>query len=399
MKRLSRGFLTAVSGAVMLCMAPLSTITAGDALETKKETSSDVGIDKLVSQLGADEFAVRERATKALSALGSEALPILRTALERAQDREMKIRLKLVVETLLQEHSELHVIGVYQGKKSKIAAIGAGIVNVRVTARKNPLVIALTSYEPVQWRLETAEGVNIERVILSGYHDQTLVWEGPRGRVANHTLGTRIGDPRRFDAYKKGTKRFNLMEEKLRRLTNMSITRFYGAYEGFRFVIDDRPAVRHALKDKNVEMQVVGVYQGTFRMRGFDTVDVVVKKTRIPLVLVLCAYKSVMWRVSVDEKAKIEHIIVSGIEEQRLDWNGPIERVHNFSSINRSKATTFYATDKAGETYRLTQKALLDLTGLSISRFHGAYTGKLIEIDDHSAVSKVLKGKEFTSSE
>ena len=61
---------------------------------------------------------------------------------------------------------ELHVIGLYEGKASPdIDGLGA---KVHVTMTHAPLVLCLTSYEPVTWMLEIDEGVDLRQVILGG---------------------------------------------------------------------------------------------------------------------------------------------------------------------------------------------------------------------------------------
>jgi uncharacterized protein (TIGR03067 family) len=62
---------------------------------------SAVEIDRLVKQLGADEFAQREAASKALEALGERALPALREAAKESEDAEVKQRLDAVVAAVL----------------------------------------------------------------------------------------------------------------------------------------------------------------------------------------------------------------------------------------------------------------------------------------------------------
>lgn len=47
-------------------------------------------------------------------------------------------------------------------------------VTVNISDDSSPIVLGLMSYEPVTWKIETAPGVNIRKVILAGYHEQRV---------------------------------------------------------------------------------------------------------------------------------------------------------------------------------------------------------------------------------
>ena len=59
----------------------------------------------------------------------------------------------------------------------------AGIVRVHVRTRPKPVVLFLSSYEPVQWELSLDAGARLSRVFTQGYHEQTVV-----GAPANTTI-------------------------------------------------------------------------------------------------------------------------------------------------------------------------------------------------------------------
>lgn len=67
------------------------------------------------------------------------------------------------------ENAELHVIDVYEGIPHE-----AGIITVHVTKKTKPLVLYFGAYQPVKWNLIVEPSVRIERIILSGYHSQTV---------------------------------------------------------------------------------------------------------------------------------------------------------------------------------------------------------------------------------
>lgn len=105
----------------------------------------------------------------------------------------------------------LHVIGVYQGALPEVAdkrpwwaqcqaaLQSAGsteplsptqcqpflnasreqrTVTVNVNDDSSPIILGLMAYEPVTWHINAAPGVVIERVILSGYHQQQITGTG-----------------------------------------------------------------------------------------------------------------------------------------------------------------------------------------------------------------------------
>jgi hypothetical protein len=76
---------------------------------------------------------------------------------------------------------EVHVIGNYEssnGRKgesfiNRVAGDTDVIVSVSGESPR-PLILVLTSYEPVRWRLSVTSGVTIDRVILSSYYNSTV---------------------------------------------------------------------------------------------------------------------------------------------------------------------------------------------------------------------------------
>lgn len=51
-------------------------------------------------------------------------------------------------------------------------------VTVNVSDDSSPIILGLMAYEPVTWHINAAPGVVIERVILSGYHQQQITGTG-----------------------------------------------------------------------------------------------------------------------------------------------------------------------------------------------------------------------------
>lgn len=67
---------------------------------------------------------------------------------------------------------EVHVVGVYESSAPD-TYLRTGYADVRVTREGVPIVLVLSAFEPTNWRVTASAGVQLERVVLSGVHDQT----------------------------------------------------------------------------------------------------------------------------------------------------------------------------------------------------------------------------------
>ena len=64
---------------------------------------------------------------------------------------------------------EVHVIGNYKSSSGSNSPRVAGVTDVTLSVSgesSRPLILVLTSYEPVRWRLSVPSGVVIDKVIL-----------------------------------------------------------------------------------------------------------------------------------------------------------------------------------------------------------------------------------------
>lgn len=99
--------------------------------------------------------------------------------------------------------AHVHIIGVYEAKNRPRTAPGsheAGTITVNVAAAKAPLLLVLTSYEPVQWSIHNM-GRPIAAVLLSGHYPSTVT--GTHAKVArigrDHLSGRRDETHKRFE--------------------------------------------------------------------------------------------------------------------------------------------------------------------------------------------------------
>jgi hypothetical protein len=123
----------------------------------------------------------------------------------------------------LANEPEVHVVGLYQGTTP--------VVDLRITDR--PIILILCAYEPVTWDLRIARNVRLERVILGGYHAQSLAavaaGELPALKVDVYTHDTHSRDY--FYAYRKDADGYAQAERTMRKLAGRDLATFQGEYE------------------------------------------------------------------------------------------------------------------------------------------------------------------------
>jgi hypothetical protein len=121
----------------------------------------------------------------------------------------------------------VHAIGVYQAPRNEIT------VDVRDNSR--PLILALSAYNRAHWRLTVADGVAIEKIILSGYHVQTVSGMAQAVPVEVYTY-----EPSTCDQCVRGSGFFygyHGPHERIEELAGQAVNTFQGHYEGGRFLI------------------------------------------------------------------------------------------------------------------------------------------------------------------
>ncbi|WRH67493.1 MAG: hypothetical protein RSE13_03640 [Planktothrix sp. GU0601_MAG3] len=134
------------------------------------------------------------------------------------------------------QSKELHLIGVYEANPNHSGnQRSPGTISVNINRQNQPIILALSSYEPVNWKLNIQPGVIIEKIILNGYYDQNIV--GVSGipiqeysqEVTNQTLGN-------FPYQWNGVS--STLINQLQQQTGLEITSFQGCYRGTEFKID-----------------------------------------------------------------------------------------------------------------------------------------------------------------
>jgi hypothetical protein len=178
---------------------------------------------KRVAKLGGGDARAVAEAQQALLRLGRDAVPALVEALQGAHDARVKqlaawmlgelgvaaeaslpvlqsLKLTgpsdvsaLVAPIILRiqqwqacglvglpEAAEVHLVGLYKGQKELDVQLGASghtttEIEVVVDRTPAPVILVLSAYDPVVWKVGTARGSSLAGVLVSGYHTQALI--------------------------------------------------------------------------------------------------------------------------------------------------------------------------------------------------------------------------------
>lgn len=131
-------------------------------------------------------------------------------------------------------NARIEAIGVYQATNPN-ARPGeprkTGIVEVRVRRSDKPIVLVLSSYEPVRWMLISESGARLAAILLSGYHQSSVVGAGS-SQIVN--LGQNF-------AYSSDSREYKMLDEEVMRMTGRRIQMMQGRYDGSAFSVGGSP--------------------------------------------------------------------------------------------------------------------------------------------------------------
>jgi len=133
--------------------------------------------------------------------------------------------------------AQIEAVGVYEGAGGTHASgkqSQAGTVEITIRSSSIPIVLVLSSYEPVRWRLTPEPGAKIAAVLVSSYRASEVEGAGSARVIV-------IGN---IHAYKNGTSEFNDLERQVFRLTGKHISLFQGAYNGVSFSVGGGPLIK-----------------------------------------------------------------------------------------------------------------------------------------------------------
>jgi hypothetical protein len=135
---------------------------------------------------------------------------------------------------------ELHWVGYYEGfyppgcppHSATFRPLGAGLVKVNRPGKR--VLLALTSYEPVVWQVQTAPDTTLAGVLLSGYHTQKAQGLPPQTPVFQSSHES-PGSFAYFYAYPGETDADSVTARaRLTELAALPIRSFQGAYAANR---------------------------------------------------------------------------------------------------------------------------------------------------------------------
>jgi hypothetical protein len=134
------------------------------------------------------------------------------------------------------QSKELHLIGVYEADPNHSGnQRSPGTISVNINRQNQPIILALSSYEPVTWKLNVQPGVIIEKIILNGYYDQNIIGVSgiPIEEYSQEGTHQTLGNfPYQWNSVS------STMVNQLQQKTGLEITSFKGCYRGTDFKID-----------------------------------------------------------------------------------------------------------------------------------------------------------------
>jgi hypothetical protein len=141
-------------------------------------------------------------------------------------------------------------------------------------------------------------------------------------------------------------------------------------------IISGRQAL--SLLDRAAQVEAVSVYEAV-AMRPPSSplkhgpVQVVLRRTPNPVVLVLSSHQTVEWELEVAEGAELKAVLLSGYGESTVAGAGRAQ----VASIGG-----FYAFKRGSAEYRHLEDEVLRCTGHNIENFQSVYAGHRFEIGD-----------------
>lgn len=129
--------------------------------------------------------------------------------------------------------AQVEGVGIYEPAE-RVAQPGqsrsSGRVTVTVRRSPQPLVLVLTSYEPVQWQLKLEPGARLGAVLVGGYYDSNVLGAG-EARVL------KIG---RHYAYQQEGAEFAALQREVARWAGRPMSLFQTNYRGNSFTVGGR---------------------------------------------------------------------------------------------------------------------------------------------------------------
>ena len=238
--------------------------------------------------------------------------------------------------------TELHVIGIYEGEPpqgqvdkpwwskcppgneqsamlechQKYAGQHTQYTVTVNISRTAPIVLALMSYDPVKWNIVMSRGVNIQKVILSGYHRQDITGISSRTPVDVYTYDTSpctncTRQSGAFYAYDKNSKEYTKATQKLETITGLKPSSFQGSYKSNLFSISSNINLQNS-NWRNIQAQKSTT--DYINKNFFDSVDIANKSIPLPE----GEWRGIAYEKLSSNRGSDELLVLARIENNRL---------------------------------------------------------------------------------
>jgi alpha-tubulin suppressor-like RCC1 family protein len=212
----------------------------------------------------------------------------------------------------------IQYIGVHQSK-SEID----NVINVDVEISDRPIVLIVTAYNSVTWKINLAKDVKLLRVIASGYEKQKVIGVGvdkvfscfSENGTKEYLYGYSPESPANSDERLENES----VESAIRGLFKKPVTVFQGKYYGEKFTVDGKAKT---LSGVAAEISMLSTEYSLHYIRGSKPengiIDVEINLNDKPLVLILSAKDAVTWNVQADSRVEILKVIATGYKSQSI---------------------------------------------------------------------------------
>jgi RNA polymerase sigma factor (sigma-70 family) len=316
--------------------------------------------------------------------------------------------------------SELHVIGIDEPKEA------GKPIDIEVRQMAKPVTLALTSYYPVVWKVRIVPGAQVKLVVFGGWNPQELEGVPPSTPVANlchsrshfhvRDMSHEVPDiwVNRRDAvhYRRAVERLNA-------LTRLPLATYQSEYSGSRFMIDGihgrefrQKEIRRRLPWKTLEPEALRAAAAGCELHvvGFREssperdrpVDVELRPTAKPVVLVLAGPRAVLWNLKLAEKARLGAVVLAKDRDQEIDGLPAAVPVVEIPRDHRLVLLTATAETIA---HREMIRNLNTLTGLAVTTFQVKDTALTVDgvqgniVADTELKPRAHGDKELTAEE
>ena len=131
------------------------------------------------------------------------------------------------------QDAQIEAVGVYEstsGSHGSGKPRIPGVVTVVLQRSAKPIVLVLSSYEPVLWKITGARSANLKAVLLSGYSPSSV----------SGADGIQVVDIGKYYAYERNGSGFAALQREVVKRSGKSIETFQGKYSGASFIVGGR---------------------------------------------------------------------------------------------------------------------------------------------------------------